>query len=262
MYKAQIALQPTCRALTSAGPRPLLAEGRKRKPIISSLFSPSRGWSFQMRPSRTASFPATATRARFGPTVFKSFKPQLRRAERFLTEVSSTLAARSRVRLGRRSSTLPWSLSDCITAAKRMQPSLGRRATPMRASPFPILFVLFANAALICAPEAKFLNGPVKRHVIFPLNTLVSRPGCQCIHIVAEPVAAAVNPDPVVDENNQEIVKAPLAAVDIRARSLLKFALAPTQIDLIAPRSPIASFRAAPCGCCQMNNCCPLWPRD
>jgi hypothetical protein len=46
-----------------------------------------------MRPMRTASFLATATRARFGPIVLMSFSPQLRKAKRLLTVVSSTLAA-------------------------------------------------------------------------------------------------------------------------------------------------------------------------
>ena len=49
--------------------------------------------SFHIRPSRTASFLATATRARFGPTVLISLRPQFRKAKRFLTVVRSTLAA-------------------------------------------------------------------------------------------------------------------------------------------------------------------------
>jgi hypothetical protein len=49
--------------------------------------------SFHIRPRSTASFLATATRAFFGPSVFRSFNPQLRKAKRFLTVVSSTLAA-------------------------------------------------------------------------------------------------------------------------------------------------------------------------
>jgi len=40
----------------------------------------------------------------------------------------------------------------------------------------------------------------------------------------------------VVDENNQEIAKAPLAAVDISERSLLTLSLAASQIDLIGPK--------------------------
>ncbi len=40
----------------------------------------------------------------------------------------------------------------------------------------------------------------------------------------------------VVDENNQEIAKAPLAAVDISERSLLGLSLAASQIDLIGPK--------------------------
>jgi hypothetical protein len=76
----------------SAGPRPLLAEGRKRKTSDPSCFLISYAAvaskcvpSFQRRPKSTASFLATATRARLGPMVFKSFKPQLRKAEGFLT---------------------------------------------------------------------------------------------------------------------------------------------------------------------------------
>jgi hypothetical protein len=49
--------------------------------------------SFHIRPMRTASFRATATRARFGPSFLMSFRPQLRKAKRFFTVVSSTLAA-------------------------------------------------------------------------------------------------------------------------------------------------------------------------
>jgi hypothetical protein len=49
--------------------------------------------SFHMRPMRTASFLATATRARLGPMVLTSFRPQLRKAKRRLTVVSNTLAA-------------------------------------------------------------------------------------------------------------------------------------------------------------------------
>ncbi|HXW21347.1 MAG TPA: hypothetical protein VEK14_00390, partial [Rhodomicrobium sp.] len=40
----------------------------------------------------------------------------------------------------------------------------------------------------------------------------------------------------IVDENNQEIAKAPLAAVDISERSLLTLSLAASQIDLIGPK--------------------------
>ncbi len=40
----------------------------------------------------------------------------------------------------------------------------------------------------------------------------------------------------VVDENNQEIAKAPLAAVDISERTLLTLSLAASQIDLIGPK--------------------------
>ncbi len=40
----------------------------------------------------------------------------------------------------------------------------------------------------------------------------------------------------LVDENNQEIAKAPLAAVDVSERSLLTLSLAASQIDLIGPK--------------------------
>ncbi len=40
----------------------------------------------------------------------------------------------------------------------------------------------------------------------------------------------------VVDEHNQEIATAPLAAVDVSERSLLKFSLAASRIDLIGPK--------------------------
>ncbi|MBT3070689.1 DUF3971 domain-containing protein [Rhodomicrobium sp. Az07] len=40
----------------------------------------------------------------------------------------------------------------------------------------------------------------------------------------------------VVDENNQEIAKAPLASVDLSETSLLKLALAPSQIKLLGPK--------------------------
>ncbi len=40
----------------------------------------------------------------------------------------------------------------------------------------------------------------------------------------------------VVNDRNQEIAKAPLAAVDISKRSLLKLSLAASQIDLIGPK--------------------------
>jgi hypothetical protein len=46
-----------------------------------------RAPSFHIRPSRTASFPATATRARFGPIVLTSLRLPFRRAKRFLTVV-------------------------------------------------------------------------------------------------------------------------------------------------------------------------------
>ncbi len=49
--------------------------------------------SFHIRASITASFRATATRARFGPTFFMSCKPQLLSGNRFLTVVNMTLAA-------------------------------------------------------------------------------------------------------------------------------------------------------------------------
>ncbi len=40
----------------------------------------------------------------------------------------------------------------------------------------------------------------------------------------------------ILDENNREIAKAPLAAVDISERSLLTLTLAASQIDLIGPK--------------------------
>ena len=104
MYKTQaLACNQELRA-HPAGPRPLIAEGRKRYlKILSSLpshFSQATAAavskcvpSFHIRPRRTASFRATATRAFFGPSVLRSFRPQLRKAKRFLTVVSSTLAA-------------------------------------------------------------------------------------------------------------------------------------------------------------------------
>ena len=49
--------------------------------------------SFYIRPSSTASFLATATRARFGPIVLTGLRPQFRRAKRFLTvEVRANVA--------------------------------------------------------------------------------------------------------------------------------------------------------------------------
>lgn len=49
--------------------------------------------SFQIRPRSTASLRATATRARLAPRFLISRRPQLFKAERFLTVVSKTLAA-------------------------------------------------------------------------------------------------------------------------------------------------------------------------
>jgi hypothetical protein len=82
-----------------------IAEGRNARSFNPSCSS--TGWfaayastaaskcapSFHIRPSSTASFLATATRARFGPIVLTSLRPQFRRAKRFLTVVKSTLAA-------------------------------------------------------------------------------------------------------------------------------------------------------------------------
>ncbi len=94
-----------CRALALVVRTRYIAEGRKRSNFRTSLSSPSPSLaqaataaskctpSFHMRPIRTASFLATAIRARLGPTVLINFNPQLRRAKRFLTVVSSTLAA-------------------------------------------------------------------------------------------------------------------------------------------------------------------------
>jgi hypothetical protein len=53
-----------------------------------------------MRPIRTASFLATGTRARLGPTYFTSFRPQLRKAKRFLTVVNSKMPRRRIALLG------------------------------------------------------------------------------------------------------------------------------------------------------------------
>ena len=104
MYKAQIDLQPTCRALVPLVRTRFIAEGRKRSKFRISFSSLTPlGYaataaskcapSFHMRPMRTASFLATATRARLGPMVLTSFRPQLRKAKRRLTVVSNPLAA-------------------------------------------------------------------------------------------------------------------------------------------------------------------------
>ncbi len=87
------------------GPHPLHCRGAEtlEPQILLFIAEPFLGYagkiaskcepSFHMRPMRTASFLATATRARFGPTVLTSFRPQLRKANLLLTVVNSTLAA-------------------------------------------------------------------------------------------------------------------------------------------------------------------------
>ena len=95
MYKTQIALQPSCRALTRPVRARSLLRGAETNSLLRSfsslpslffLFQPqplqARDCaervaskcvpSFHIRPSMTASFLATATRARFGPTFFMS----------------------------------------------------------------------------------------------------------------------------------------------------------------------------------------------
>jgi len=104
--KRRLYLQPKVARSPSWIRTRCIAEGRNaRFPFISSCSSTSSfaayaataaskcAPSFHSRPSSTASFLATATRARFGPIVLTSLRPQFRRAKRFLTVVKSTLAA-------------------------------------------------------------------------------------------------------------------------------------------------------------------------
>ena len=83
----------------SAGPRPLLAEGRKRKLFVVLLANLLCRHRLKMHfispqaPKQHRELPPHRHTSALWANLFHKLKPQLRMPERFLTVVSSTLAA-------------------------------------------------------------------------------------------------------------------------------------------------------------------------
>ena len=151
-------------------------------------------------------------------------------------------ASRSRAqlqlqRLSRRGKAFFDAIPGPVKTASRHSIWFGSRATAV---------VAITALAAICALYARLLTGPISFAFLAPavekrLNSQLQgysfRVGDAILRFAddwgLEFRLANVS---LVDENNQEIAKAPLAAVDISERALLTLSLAAAQIDLIGPK--------------------------
>ena len=112
-------------------------------------------------------------------------------------------------------------------------------AAPRRS--FAIAFLLAVSALYV-----RLLNGPISFAFLVPtlerkLNAQLQgysfRVGDAILRLANDwGLEFRLADVSIVDEFNHEIAKAPLAAVDVAERSLFKFALAASQIDLIGPK--------------------------
>ncbi|MFZ1107395.1 MAG: AsmA-like C-terminal region-containing protein [Rhodomicrobium sp.] len=124
-----------------------------------------------------------------------------------------------------------------IKTASRHSIRFGGRATAV----FAIAFLLAVSALYV-----RLLNGPISFAFLVPtlerkLNAQLQgysfRVGDAILRLANDwGLEFRLADVSIVDEFNHEIAKAPLAAVDVAERSLFKFALAASQIDLIGPK--------------------------
>lgn len=177
----------------------------------------------------------------------RSFSKETRQALVPLTQ-NETLAKRHRVqielrRLSRRGKAVFDAIPAPVRTASRHSIWFGSRAT--------ISIVILVTVA-VCALYARLLTGPISLAFLAPavekrLNAQLKgysfRVGDAILRLAhdggLEFRLANVS---IVDENNQEIAKAPLAAVDLSERSLLTFSLQASRIDLIGPKVLIFSL--------------------
>ncbi len=140
-------------------------------------------------------------------------------------------------RLSKRGKEIKDAIPAPVKTASRHSIWFGSRATAVLA----IAFLLSVSALY-----ARLLSGPISFAFLVPslekrLNSEIQgysfRIGDAILRLSRDwGLEFRLADVSVVDEYNQEIAKAPFAALNISERSLLKFALAASQIDLIGPK--------------------------